>query len=643
MAELTWRRTELEPGNPGIGDAAAQLFEGRKQMRLEIFVREDLQNRVDARRDGSTDPVQVQITLKPLPAILIRKYFPADFQEWYRRTETQNMNAGEKARRVEEIDRTFASSEFPVLVIEDFGSTGLNGPVNSKIPEKNRDSTLFHTTNAFTCFFRRNGTSGKTDKKLGSAGLGRHVYYKASQISTKLVYTIPIDLCRKDGETLLPLEPRPLFFGQSFQRELVERDGNLERSYCSYYFLSGPDDAQKLPMPLGLGAGEDEIVKQACRDFRLARRPDQPGCSVIIPFPRSNFTTEELINSIVRDFPMPILSGDLMVEVDGKPISAANVASLSDKREINSHNAFLSEALQAHADVTVAVSVERLKDGYLATDLFSAADLKNLASNYRDRSLVCVKVDIRFGSRQEQHGSVLIAVRKTADGHKGRHLVARSGLVLSEYSKGGFNKASNAIVRVLPDELGSLLRSAENPAHSEWLPGDIDMHRCACAAELILFIRTAHAALDRMLTNLDTEDDLNIFRDLLPAGGRKSNEPKDSPFDIELESDGQTFVLNPAEHYDADPGTRWRLSLIYDSIFGSGRARKGYRPGTFDLQSVAVDVKGGKVIKKGACHLDITVNDPQRFRMKFGPCGFAGWADVRFHADRHSPATGDHS
>lgn len=62
MPEFSWKWIELGPGNPEIGDAAAQLFEGRRQMRLEIFVREDLQNRVDARKDESGPPVRARIS-----------------------------------------------------------------------------------------------------------------------------------------------------------------------------------------------------------------------------------------------------------------------------------------------------------------------------------------------------------------------------------------------------------------------------------------------------------------------------------------------------------------------------------------------------------------------------------------------------
>ena len=46
MSQLEWTRTELGPADLGAGTAVLQLFEGKKQINLDTFVREDLQNRV---------------------------------------------------------------------------------------------------------------------------------------------------------------------------------------------------------------------------------------------------------------------------------------------------------------------------------------------------------------------------------------------------------------------------------------------------------------------------------------------------------------------------------------------------------------------------------------------------------------------
>lgn len=634
MDNFKWKRPKLEQGNPGFGEAATQLFHGKRQMPLDTFVREDLQNRVDAKCDAVDGPVRVKIHFQTLPANVIAKYFPTDFQEFFRRTECQSLHGDDKTRRLAQIDKIFSSKEFPVLVIEDFYSTGLSGPINSQIPENDPENPLYHPTNALTCFFRRNGQSGKTDKKLGSAGLGRHVYYKASEISSKLIYTVPSDLSKEHDNALVPIDPVPLFFGQSFQHELAERIDSQQRRFCAYHNLSRGTD-KDLPMPFGIDCSEADLVEQMRVDFRLLRKPEEPGCSIVIPFPKKNFTNDKLINSIVRDFPMPVLSRMLEVEVGDLLIDSNTIAALSDNVEVNQHTCFLRDALSTNPAVIADVDYERLQKPF-AEDLIDEMTLKNLAITYNDNGLVCIRVNLRFGDRGDQVGSIIVAVQQSGEGQKGRQLVARTGLVLSDYSDKNFISRSNAAVMVQPDSLGSLLRSVENPAHSEWLAGDIDPHRCQIPDELIRFVKNAHKDLARILTNLDTQDDFSIFRDLVPAGRRKPGPAEEPPFEMGLDETGQIIVVRPAEKYGSKAGTVWRLTIVYDSIQGSGRARKGYRPGTYNLEKVSVDITGGKLVKRGACHLDTKVATPKSFSLQIGPCGFAQWADVRIHAQRLS-------
>ena len=80
-------------------------------------------------------------------------------------------------------------------------------------------------------------------------------------------------------------------------------------------------------------------------------------------------------------------------------------------------------------------------------------------------------------------------------------------------------------------------------------------------------------------------------------------------------------------------GTSWRLLAVYDSSRGSGRARKSFRRGTFDLRQVPTKVEGGIVMESGECHVDVQLEDKDAFRLSLGPCDFAGWADLLFHVN----------
>src|SRR5262249_202572 len=147
--------------------------------------------------------------------------------------------------------------------------------------DRTEGSPQYHPDNALTCFFQRCGESGKTGKKLGSAGLGRHVYYMASKINTKLVYTVPVDSSWKRQRGLEPINPpRPLFFGQRCQNERQEIVGSEERCYENYLSLTPGREEANNPrspyLPFGLRDGEDTIVERMRTDFRLTRTPAQP-------------------------------------------------------------------------------------------------------------------------------------------------------------------------------------------------------------------------------------------------------------------------------------------------------------------------------------------------------------------------------
>ena len=118
MTGLEWKCPVLDPADPGSGGVAVQLFHGKKDMPLDIFVREDLQNRVDARRRKHEEPVRVRIDLRQLPGALIEKYFPEPYQATLKESEAQGLtNQEDRERRVRELDDLFGSDTFPVLVI----------------------------------------------------------------------------------------------------------------------------------------------------------------------------------------------------------------------------------------------------------------------------------------------------------------------------------------------------------------------------------------------------------------------------------------------------------------------------------------------------------------------------------------------
>jgi hypothetical protein len=640
---MKWTRPKLDRDDPGSGSSTSQLFEGKKSVKAEIFVREDLQNRVDAVLPDHQGPVTVRIQRRALPHVLIEKYFPTDFQEELIASEVQGLKAKEKSRREKHLRSLFKSKELPVLVVEDFGTTGLNGPINSRIAVKEPDDPLYHPTNALTCFLRRNGRSGKTGKNLGSAGLGRVVYFMGSEISTKFVYTVPTDLHLEKEGKLIARDAVPMFFGQSLQNELEMRVGDEQICHSGYLHLTGADRIDKFATPFGLVPKDAAVAEQARTDFQLTREADQTGCSVIVPFPRASLDPEKLLDVVAAEFALPILAGDLVVEVQRQTVDADSVLELSSDDDVNEANCFLGQVLDADTQTNVSLPVDRLGGPLVASD-FDPAALKAAGKRFQDGDLVCVSIQVGFGVGDDAHGKLIVAARKTSDGVKGRALVARKGLVLTGLSDRRYGRPQNACVLMKSDEQGdmdalaTLLRKAETPNHDDWIAGEISEDDCVDPKALIERVKTAHKDLVQILTNLDTEEDPSIFSDLLPAGGGRPPPPdiesEPSPFSIAMV--GNDIKITVASDIDGSDlelveGSQWQVLVVLDSVQGSSRARRGFQPGSFDLAEAALKVSGGSAAVESPCSLGITVGDPDDFELHLQGCVFPLWADIRVH------------
>jgi hypothetical protein len=643
MTTLDWIISQPRGSDMGSVQIAPQLFGaslgGGSNVPMKVFAREDNQNHLDARRDDHSGPVSVYINFLRLPGRLITKYFGGNFQDHLIKARTHGMNEADCKREQNNIAKIYSNEVLDALVIEDFGCTGLGGPVDTRAVCKNRENGLYHKNNSLTCFLQRSGESGKSKGDLGAAGLGRHVYYMASEISSKLIYTVPEDLSRAKGEMLESIDVRPLFFGQAILPPFVERGGTSESRFGSYHFLSNENE-EGMPQPFGLEDSEMGMVEEMRAEFKLKRKPKQTGTSIVIPFPKSSFTPENITNAIAREFSMPVLTGEILFKIGTEEIDRTNIAELSDEAQVNAHNAFLGEALAAAPPTLVVTFADLARP--LDEDHFNPGDLEPLAASFNEGALASLDVILNYGPRPEQKGTIRIAIKKTDEGLQGRHVVARTGLLISDYSGKNFQKRSNALVQVRADQLGADLREVETASHFRWVSGDMREHRCPCAAELITFITTAAQKLEALLANRDREEDFSIFADLLSGdGGNNTPSPpppsRASPFTVVFDDQRKAIQVAVSDTYDVAPDALWRLTMVYDSVRGSGRARRSYRTGSFDLRDAPKEIEGGLIADTGMCHVDVEVADPEGFRLDMGPCDFATWADVRFRAELIGP------
>lgn len=331
-----------------------------------------------------------------------------------------------------------------ILVIEDFGTTGLVGEFNNS-----------NDPSPFNDFWRRIGTSHKGGASGGRWGLGKLVFSSASRIRTFFGLTI-----RQEDSV-----PAPLLMGQSVLKTHVV-DGT---KYAPHLFFGrlGP---KKLQLP----TVDQATIEQFRSAFGITRR-DEPGLSIAIPFVLNDITSEALVPEVIRNYFFPILTRKLIVEVGDVLINADNfdgvaanwlTGSAMANRELI---AFIRRVHQASApDVT-------LRDGWAETGGMSLAIDPDRLSAIREKlastaDLVHVRapITIRRQTNETCNTTFDLYLQKAPDGVKTESLFVRGAITVPEESRYFRGRNVFGALVAAGDEIAEFLGDAENPAHTRW-------------------------------------------------------------------------------------------------------------------------------------------------------------------------------
>lgn len=252
----------------------------------ETIVRESIQNSLDATSNG--EQTRVSFSWIDAGSALKPDYLEKIFDE-------QIDHARSSGLEVDLID----FSQPAALIIEDFGTTGLTGSINEKDNEN------------FSDFWRRHGRSHKTGTSRGRWGLGKLVYSSSSMLGAFFGLTVRQD----DSNTYL--------MGQTVL-DLRTHQGKEYPAHAYFSDMLGEDIREKIPVPTTDSSDIDIFSTQ----FGI-RRVNEPGLSIVIPFPKHSITKENMIGVAIVNYFYPILTGQLVLEFDGQLVDAGNVRELA--------------------------------------------------------------------------------------------------------------------------------------------------------------------------------------------------------------------------------------------------------------------------------------------------------------------------
>lgn len=474
----------------------------------EALVREGIQNSLDAanRGEGGERDVHVRITFVSSASPEARAFLAGMFEP-----ARQHFERGVGTIRFPDLFGTSCG----YLVFEDFGTKGLAGDVAEWRLERAEQ-------NAFFSFFRAEGRSAKSGENLGRWGIGKQVFPTASRLHAML------------GLTVRANAPVKVLMGSAVVRSHSVDGREFEPD--GWFGCRTSDEAPVMPV-------EDEaFIGQFCQTFGL-KRENTPGLSIVVPVIDERLTADDLRRGIVRSFFWPILSGELVVELE-TPAGKQRI----DADSLPAHRVLLppteAAVVEFAAWAAVAKPVETVslaKEAATRPDwratveaLLPETKLNELRGRLEANRRVAIRIPVRVRPKDEgreermSHFTVFIEPCRDA-GHK--PIFLRDGIVITDV-RCPLMSGNRSLVVVEDAPLAGLLGDSEGVNHTQWQKDSPKFHnRYFYGPDTIKFVSRSVFEVLQRLHAAEKKGDPTLLVDLffLPSDEEPTPGPGPKP------------------------------------------------------------------------------------------------------------------
>ncbi len=571
------------------------------------LVREAVQNSLDARRDPG-QPVRVRFVFSgerdALPPGRAKPYLEGLQQHVEAVAAAGGMSGGisggDEDDESEALYDALSCFEKPLtyLVVEDFGTTGLTGDI---LRNSEREPG-----NDFWGFFRSIGISPKGEDAAGSWGLGKWVFPDASILNAYL------------GMTQRQGEDNWLLMGMALLKTHHIGE-NKHRYYGSFAAHSEEPDERWFPLPVE----SDDFVQETVGDFNLERLED-PGLSVIVPFPKDELKPAEIARAVLTQYFLPIVRGDLAVEIvhpeeGNRTISADTISAEVGRIEQSNRDDESAESLRrvielagwavgTSADTHVELPVRNLGDR-----MEERADLAELRERYGrgERLAFRLTLDVRDRSAESRtNTSFRVYLERDEELSQGHDYFMRGPLRIPRMDHIERQQARALVLVDDKSPLGHMLRDAEGPAHESWDPHAQRLKdRWIGGYQRVQDVRRAAVHLLHRLVERPAERQMDALADLFPGDpsqfgkGRSQRRgsrtglpqplpsPRPASFQIDAPT-GRIVARRSPQAASVVVGQSWEMRFAYDTVRGNpfGTFDRGVAQGAPDFSLLDGDL-----------------------------------------------------
>lgn len=618
MTHPRWRFARMTPAEINQDPVQGEFFSREADLPGRL-VRESIQNSLDARRHKQTVRVRFVFSGE-------RNALPLDKAARYLKGLTKHVKAvveaGGMLPSAEDDEEQGAAHDalaclkepMTYLVVEDFGTKGLTGDVTANSEREQG--------NDFWGFFRSIGISPKGENDAGSWGLGKWVFPDASTINSYLGMT------QRVGEDSWLLMGMSLLKTHSLEGK--------RRYYGSFAAHDGAEDDEWFPMPVSSDHCRGEFILQALEDFHLERM-DDPGLSVIVPYPRSELTPDAVARATLTQYFLAVVCGDLAVEIihpekGTRRIDAGSIT--NEVRKIGSSDRDDESAESLGRAIELARwAIDQDAAAHIelpALDLTSAfqncADLAVIRDLYERRGRLAFRLTVDV--RRRQHNPIgtdyRLYLQRDDDLEKGHDYFMRGSLRIPRMDHIKAQKARALVLVDEDSELGHMLRDSEGPAHDSWDPHALRLKEHWIGGyRRVQAVRRAAVEVLHALVQRPNERQMDALADLFPGDpdqvGRGTSRtpgnanatlrpplaPAANP--LRIVSPPGAFIVKAAPRAERDDvvGKRWSVRFAYDTVRGNPFTKfaAGVRRDAADFSLEEVD--GGLELEHEGCEIDV--------------------------------------
>lgn len=582
----------------------------------EAVVREGIQNSLDARlssADGTRERAEIRIFLSGVEGALSS----LQTQRWFELLWPHIKIPGNGLR-----DQPSENESCPFLLFEDFNTSGLTGDTETH-------EIIEGVTNHFLNFFRAEGHSDKTGKDVGSWGVGKMVFPRASRISSFFGLTIRND------------DKKAYLLGRSILR--YHRIGS--QAYKSDgYFGRKRDDDFMLPIT------DPDTIREFSDDFRIKRK-NESGLSIVVPWYENNdedgISKDRVLEAVLRGFFYPILMGHLAVSV-ATPDSEIRLDSDSIFREVELMNGTSAGNmlpiihLAEWAQTRIATEFKDLSSpssdaaqtwrSELVTPELSKDIQQDLIEKRRIALRIPMFVHPRSGDVQSSFFNMFLE-RSEDDNEK--PIFIRDELIITDVKSPRVQKIRSLVI-VEDNPLATLLRDAETPAHTQWNQETGNFkNKYKFGASAIKFVSKSVSELMRIIRQTEQEADPTITIDYfwipataedvdsIPSDGKESKAkegggatkpvqpiPPHAPKRFRIVDLQGGFAIRPG---DADAVQPKVIDVVVAYDVRAGNPLRLYNTSDFELENAPIkyieNINGMSVEKIESNHIRLRVED----------------------------------